>query len=71
VMGAFLGPMLACMMLAAGTARVRPRVLLVGMLLGAAAGAAVALTPASSFWVGPAGFLVALLVPVLDPRRAS
>jgi len=70
-MGAFLGPMLACMMLAAGAIRVRPPVLLGGMLVGAAAGTAVAFTAASSYWVGPAGFLVALLIPVLDSRRAS
>ena len=66
VMGAFLGPMLACMALAVSSLPVRSGAVFWGMIAGAITGSAVTFTPASSFWVGPAGCLVALGIPWLD-----
>ena len=66
MMGAFAGPMFACMLWAVSRAPVRAPAVLGGMALGAVAGCAVAMTPASSFWVAPAGFALAIVIPWLD-----
>ena len=62
VMGVFLGPMLACMVLALVPLRVRSVAVLVGMLAGSLAGIWVAFSPATGMWVSPVAFVVTMLV---------
>jgi SSS family solute:Na+ symporter len=62
VMGAFLGPMLACLVLAVGR-RERPGwTVLAGIAAGVVVGWIVAALPVASLWVPPASFSIAMLV---------
>jgi Na+/proline symporter len=71
VMGLFLGPMLACMMLAVARTRATSASMLWGMALGLVAGTGVTLSPATSLWVSPVAFAVTLVVAVVGVRRTS
>jgi len=62
VIGVFLGPLLACMMISLSRLSVGPRGMIGGMLAGSVAGWGVTFSPASSLWVAPAAALVALAV---------
>ncbi|MEZ5277028.1 MAG: hypothetical protein R3F07_11660 [Opitutaceae bacterium] len=64
VMGLFLGPMLACMILAITKIRITPRAMLTGMACGTAAGGVVVASPAAGMWVSPVAFVSSLLVPL-------
>lgn len=66
IMGAVLGPMFGCMALSASKLVLRPQAVLTGMILGVVASAAIGLSPISSFWVAPGGFLMTILVPGID-----
>jgi SSS family solute:Na+ symporter len=61
-MGAFLGPMLACMVIVVAGWKVRPFGVILGMVLGTIAGWSVPFTPLSPIWVGTGSALVTLLV---------
>jgi len=70
VMGVFLGPMLACMVLAMTKFTFTTRAMLCGMIGGTAVGTWVAFSPVSGMWVSPLAFLVAVLIPIsAAPRR--
>ncbi|MBL9215843.1 MAG: hypothetical protein JNG83_10245 [Opitutaceae bacterium] len=64
VMGAFLGPMLAVMLLAVSRWQVRRSFVLSGLVAGVGCGWAVALSPATGLWVPPVSFAVAILIPL-------
>lgn len=65
VMGVFLGPMLACMILAITKIRVSGGIVLFGMVCGSLVGGLVASTSASGLWVSPVAFVVSILIPLL------
>ena len=65
VMGAFQGPMLACMVFVVGPWRVRPAAVLTGMALGTLGGWVLTATPLSSLWTAPVTAGIALAVPLL------
>jgi len=65
VMGLFLGPMLACMILALVKIQVSGRVVLFGMVCGTLIGGLVAFSPVSKLWVSPVAFVFSILVPLL------
>jgi len=70
IMGVFLGPMLACMVLAMTKFTFTTRAMLCGMIGGTAVGTWVAFSPVSGMWVSPLAFLVAVLIPIsAAPRR--
>uniref|UniRef100_UPI00404A1630 sodium:solute symporter family transporter n=1 Tax=Cephaloticoccus sp. TaxID=1985742 RepID=UPI00404A1630 len=69
VMGVFLGPMLACMMLAITKFKFSSIAMLSGMIGGVAVGTWVAFSPVSGMWVSPLAFLVAILIPVAGSLR--
>lgn len=69
VLGAFLGPMLACMILVVSGRPFRPGVVLAGMIAGVLTGWAVASTPASVVWIPAASSLVAIIIPLIGGRR--
>lgn len=71
VMGAFLGPMLACVVLAVGTRPLSGRAVLAGIIAGVVAGWAIAALPVASLWVPPASFAVALAVTLSVQTSAS
>ena len=60
VMGAFLGPMLACIMLSVIDRVVPVRLVFYGIVAGVIAGWAVALSPLASLWVPPISFICAI-----------
>jgi len=62
VMGAFLGPMLACLVLAVGRRERRGWTVLAGISAGVVAGWIVAALPVASLWVPPVSFGVAMAV---------
>ena len=64
ILGLFLGPMLACMILAISGFTFRPQAVLAGLAGGLLAGGAVVLSPATALWVCPVGFLVSLGLPL-------
>jgi len=68
VMGVFLGPMLACMILAITKVRVSGRGMLSGMAGGCLAGLIVAFSPTTSLWVSPVAFVFAISIPLLLAR---
>lgn len=72
VMGAFLGPMLTCLVLAVGR-RQRPAwTVLAGISAGVIAGWIIAALPVASLWVPPGSFAVALLVArILQPSARA
>ena len=59
VMGAFLGPMLACILFAVGGVAVPRSGILIALAAGVSAGWAVAFSPYASLWVSPVSFSVA------------
>ncbi|MCC6682677.1 MAG: hypothetical protein IT445_17390 [Phycisphaeraceae bacterium] len=61
LLGTFVGPITACVLLAVTTLRVAPSAMLCGMIVGALTGWAVAWSPLYSLWVGPMSFLACLL----------
>ena len=65
VLGAFLGPMLGCMIIVVAHWRVRPRLVILGLALGAATGWWVTFSPISVVWVASSSCLVTLAVPLL------
>lgn len=65
VMGAFLGPMLACLMLAVGRRALSGPAVLVGISAGVVAGWVVAASSVASLWVPPVSFAVAFSLPLL------
>ena len=69
VMGVFLGPMLACMVLAMTKIKFSSIAMLCGMVGGTAVGTWVAFSPVSGMWVSPLAFLVALLIPLSAALR--
>lgn len=65
VMGVFLGPMLACMIMAITKIRVSGGIVLLGMVCGVLVGGVVAFSSASGMWVSPAAFAVSIVVPIV------
>lgn len=66
LMGSFLGSMLACMLLAVSTFRVRPGAVMIGMASGLIGGWLVAGSSVSVMWTAPAALACALGLPLLD-----
>ena len=64
--GVFMGPLLACMVLALLPLPVRTWSLVAGPVLGCAAGIATAMSPIASAWTSTCAFLAALLLPMLS-----
>ncbi len=64
VLGAFLGPMLACMLFAVSRLAVRPSLVLAGLAAGVLTGWTMTATPVSGLWVPPVSFFIASLVPL-------
>ena len=75
VMGLFLGPMLACMILAVTKNSISGVVMLVSMAGGVLVGALVATTSASGMWVSPVAFVftisVAFLASWVFPKKPA
>lgn len=69
ILGLFLGPMLACMVLATLETPIRPGAMLAGLASGVGVGLLVVLSPASGLWVSPVGFATSFLVPWIFGRR--
>jgi len=67
-LGAFLGPMLGCMVLAVAGVRARPSVVLAGLALGTVTGWLIISSPIAVVWVGAGSALVTIAVPLLAPR---
>ncbi len=65
IVGAFLGPMLGCMVIVAGNWTLRPRFVLAGMALGTLTGWCIAFSSVSVVWVATGSALVTVLVPGL------
>ncbi len=65
LLGAFTGPLFACLLLSTMRWRFSPMAMLSGMVLGSAAGWVVAWSPLVSLWVGPTSFATAVLWTVL------
>ena len=74
-MGLFLGPMLACMILAVTKNSISGVVMLVSMAGGVLVGALVATTSASGMWVSPVAFVftisVAFLASWVFPKKPA
>ncbi|MFA9480449.1 hypothetical protein ACERK3_19450 [Phycisphaerales bacterium AB-hyl4] len=64
LLGVFLGPLLACMLLAVSRWPVAGRAVIAGLITGGIVGGAVALSPIASLWVAPFAFGSTLLVVV-------
>ncbi len=62
LLGLFLGPLLACMVLAVLAVRVNSKMLAVSMVLGLLTGGFVIFKGASSLWVAPVAFSVSLII---------
>jgi Na+/proline symporter len=69
ILGLFLGPMLACMVLATLETPIRPGAMLAGLVSGVGIGLLVVLSPASGLWVSPVGFATSFMVPWIFGRR--
>lgn len=69
VLGAFLGPMLGCMVLVVSGWKMRSRVVLLGIGLGTITGWVVIWSSISGVWVATAAALVTLLVPLIFGRQ--
>ena len=61
----FMGPLLACVILALLRVRVRPSMMILGMLAGPCAGGVAVYLKVYSLWVGPTTALVAFAVPLI------
>jgi sodium-coupled monocarboxylate transporter 8/12 len=66
LLGVFLGPLLACIVLSVSSLRVRGGAVIAGMVLGCVSGWVVAWSPAASLWVAPAAFAMAMAVPLCE-----
>ncbi|HRI81873.1 MAG TPA: hypothetical protein PLF88_05515 [Opitutaceae bacterium] len=64
-LGAFLGPMLGCMVLAASNAAVKPGAVITGLALGTLTGWVIIYSPVAVVYVGAASALVTVTVPLL------
>ena len=66
IASAFLGPMLACMVWTISKINLRPKAVLWGMIIGSIAACTVACSAATTFWVIPTGFAVAMIITWID-----
>jgi Na+/proline symporter len=69
VLGAFLGPMLGCMVIVVSGWKVRPRLVLAGMVLGVGAGWAITFSAVSVVWVAVTSALTTVFLPLLFRPR--
>ena len=62
LLGAFLGPLLACIVCSLLRMRVQPIAMIVGMLVGSVVAWVIAFSPWQSLWVAPSAFAVSMLI---------
>jgi solute:Na+ symporter, SSS family len=67
-LGAFLGPMLGCMVLAVSGLRARPAAMLAGLALGTVTGWVLIASPIAVVWVGAGSALATIAVTLLAPK---
>lgn len=65
LLGVFIGPLLACSILALLPFTLSQWVIISGMIMGTLAGIVVVFSSASPLWVSPVAFLIALMFPTL------
>jgi sodium-coupled monocarboxylate transporter 8/12 len=65
LLGVFIGPLMACAILALLNKKVSSKAVISGMIVGSVAGVCIIFSPVSALWISPVAFVTALAIPLL------
>jgi Na+/proline symporter len=71
ILGVFLGPLMACSILALMNKKVNSKLIIFSMFAGSVTGCFVIFSSASALWVSPVAFIITLSIPLFSLLRAK
>ena len=69
LLGVFIGPLMACTILALLDKKINSRLIIFAMIVGSLAGIVVIFSPVSALWVSSVAFIISLVIPLLSAKN--